>query len=65
MSLEDKLKTSSISLYELMVLCKSYDSTNGCYPESEYEGLEVFEFIIDKSLLTGIFNDELISFYNK
>ena len=41
-----------ISLNELKKMCKEYDRVNGQYPESFYEGLAVFRFIVEQMQLT-------------
>jgi hypothetical protein len=38
----------SITIDELKKLCEEYDSTFSSYPEHQYEGMEVFEFICKK-----------------
>lgn len=49
----------NISIEQLKNLIIKYDICNGSYPESEYEGLEVYNFICEelgiKSLLEDCF----------
>lgn len=35
----------NISIEQLKELIMKYDYDNGCYPESEYEGLSVYSFV--------------------
>jgi hypothetical protein len=38
-----------IDLVELKKLCAEYDRENGTYPESEYEGAEIYKFAEDRA----------------
>lgn len=37
----------NISIDKLQELCELYDKENGMYPETQYQGLDVFETICD------------------
>ncbi len=37
-----------LSLDQLKELCKKYDKENGNYPESEYEGYSMYEYICEE-----------------
>jgi len=46
---------------KLRSLCIAYDNENGAYPESDYEGLSLFEFFIEEGVgETPEFNGEFL-----
>jgi hypothetical protein len=59
----------NIELAELARYCKQYDSENDSYPESEWEGRFVFEYILDclvnDSGMTNAERDNLIESLGK
>lgn len=45
-----KTRIESIFELNLRALCIAYDNENGAYPESDYEGLAIFEFFMEEGV---------------
>ena len=47
----------NLTLDEILTLCREYDRIYGNFPESEYEGFGVFEFILEELNAQGKISD--------
>jgi hypothetical protein len=45
-----KTRVKNIFESKLRALCIAYDNENGAYPESDYEGLSLFEFFMEEGV---------------
>ena len=42
------IRKVNMTMRKLKTLCDAYDSVNGKWPESEWEGKSVYEFIVNQ-----------------
>ena len=47
----------NLTLDEILTLCREYDRIYGNFPESEYEGFGIFEFILEELNAQGKISD--------
>jgi hypothetical protein len=66
---KEKEKLNSINLEEKITLkdflniCYNYDDKKGSYPESMYEGLALFSYMINEKFKNNIYEDQIKIYY--